>query len=610
VIAAAAAPWAFSKAALRSEVAAQIRRLTGLSVISQGHAVFVVLPRPHISVDNISFANPANTIHIDAQYLKGYVRLAALLTGQIEISSLTLGQPDLRIDISAPKRDSEPAFAGSVISRAARAIPTTADAELADSAKLGALTLVDGRARLTSGQPSADLSIDAINVTLDWRKIGAAATVIGQARMHGEPAGVTAWIASPVGLLRGQRSVLSLKIESPSFSLAADGSLAAMPQWQFSGHIRSTAPSLRALLEQAGYHVPVPGPLNDFSASCDASIEPASTILSGLRLRFDGNSFEGTLAFQARGKAPVLSGTLATSQLSLRQLLPGLSSAASRDGPWDYEPFDFQSYGAADVDLRISAAHVLFSHFEMDDAAFSLMRNGDRVELALAGAKAYQGTVKGRLNANLRDNGVGVRMAGVISGADLAALSFDAFGWPEFYGSLTGSLDLDSDGSSLKDLMRNLDGVANFDIAQGQLTGLDLDSALRQLDKSPLAVLTGIRHGRTSFDHASFGLRFAKGIATIDDGKLENPAFRLAFGGTVDFGERGLDLHAVATSQAAGAKPGKETADFRFDIGGSWDDLAFTPDVRSLIRRSGAAAPLLRQPPETAERSSQEEGAR
>ncbi|MGH6869554.1 MAG: hypothetical protein ACREDA_11945, partial [Methylocella sp.] len=43
-IAAAAAPWAFSNAALRNEIAAQIRHVTGLAAIWQGRAVFVVLP--------------------------------------------------------------------------------------------------------------------------------------------------------------------------------------------------------------------------------------------------------------------------------------------------------------------------------------------------------------------------------------------------------------------------------------------------------------------------------------------------------------------------------------------------------------------------------------
>jgi AsmA protein len=86
-----------------------------------------------------------------------------------------------------------------------------------------------------------------------------------------------------------------------------------------------------------------------------------------------------------------------------------------------------------------------------------------------------------------------------------------------------------------------------------------------------------------------------KGVASIEEGKLENPSLWLGFGGTVDFGERGLDLHAVAKSAAGAAEPGKEGPDFHFDIGGSWDDLAFTPDVRGLIRRSGAAAPLFPQ---------------
>ena len=39
----------------------------------------------------------------------------------------------------------------------------------------------------------------------------------------------------------------------------------------------------------------------------------------------------------------------------------------------------------------------------------------------------------------------------------------------------------------------------------------------------------------------------------------------------------------------------QEAPNFRFDIGGTWDDLEFTPDVRDLIRRSGAAAPLFSQ---------------
>jgi AsmA protein len=589
-IAAAAAPWAFSNAALRNEVASQIRRMTGLATLAQGHAVFVVLPQPHVSIDDVSFTDPTGALRIDAHYLKGYVRLAALLTGRIEISSATLGQPDMRIDL-----DGRPMPPDSVIGRAADAAPATPEAASADEARLGAVTLVDGRARLISKHLAPDVTIDAINVTVDWRKPGAAAIVTGQAQIRGETATIAAWIASPAGLLRGQQSPLSLKIVAPSLSFSVDGGLASVPEWQFGGYIRAATPSLRAILEQAGYAIPLPGPFGDFEAGCDAVVSAQSAVFSDLRLHFDGNEFEGTLAYQARDPAPVLSGTLATNRLSLRPFLSGLPPAAGRDGQWNRDSFEFREAGSTDLDLRISAAHMLFSHFELEDAAFSVMRNSGRLELALAGAKAYQGAIKGRVTFDLGATGVGMQATGTVIGADFAALSFDAFGWPEFNGSLTGTANLESSGASMYELMRNLDGTAQIDVAQGQLGGIDLESALHRIDKSPLALLAGIHRGRTAFDHASFNLRFVKGIASIEEGKLENPSLWLGFGGTVDFGERGLDLHAVAKSAADAAAPGKEVPDFRFDIGGSWDDLAFTPDVRGLIRRSGAAAPLFPQ---------------
>ncbi|MGH6863415.1 MAG: AsmA family protein, partial [Methylocella sp.] len=594
-IAAAAAPWAFSNAALRGEIAAQIRHVTGLATISQSRAVFVVLPQPHISIEGVSFADPSGALHIDARYFKGYVRLAPLFAGRIEIASATLGQPDIQIDL-----DRRPMPLDSVIGRAAVASPAPAEAASADAARLGAVALIDGRARLISKQLSPELAIDAINMTLDWRKLGAAAIVTGQARIRGENAVIAASIASPAELLRGHQSALSLKIDAPSLSLSADGGLASMPKWQFNGRLRAAAPSVRTLMEQAGYFVPLPGPFNDFDANCEAAITAASAVLSGLYLQFDGNDFEGTLAYQARDGAPILSGTLATNRLSLRPFLSSLSPATGRDGRWNRDPFDLKEYGSADLDFRISAAQMVFSHFAIEDAAFSLMRNGSRVELTLAGAKAYQGTIKGRATFDVSGNGVGVQATGAISGADLAALSFDAFGWPEFYGALTGMTNLESAGASMSELMRNLDGTAQIDVVQGQLGGIDLDSVLHRIDKSPLGLLADIHRGRTAFERAGFGLRFVKGVAGIEDGTVENPRLRLAFGGTVDFGERGLDLHAVAMPSIGEAKQGKEIPKFRFDVGGSWDDLAFTPDVRGLIRRSGAAAPLFSLQPDGA----------
>jgi AsmA protein len=126
-------------------------------------------------------------------------------------------------------------------------------------------------------------------------------------------------------------------------------------------------------------------------------------------------------------------------------------------------------------------------------------------------------------------------------------------------------------------------------------------SAVVEIGKaSRFALLADIHRGWTVFERTGFGLRFVKGVASIEEGKLENLSLGLGFGGTVDFSARGLDLHAVAMPSIGEAKPGKEIPKFRFDVGGSWDDLAFTPDVRDLIRRSGAATPLFSYHPDVA----------
>src|ERR1700724_3442380 len=122
-ITAAAAPWAFSNSALRNEIATQIRHVTGLAAISHGRAVFVVLPQPHISIDGVSFADPSGALRIEARYFKGYVRLAPLFAGRIEIASATLGQPDMHIDLDRRSMPED-----SVLGRTADASPATPQA--------------------------------------------------------------------------------------------------------------------------------------------------------------------------------------------------------------------------------------------------------------------------------------------------------------------------------------------------------------------------------------------------------------------------------------------------------------------------------------------------
>jgi AsmA protein len=587
-----AAPWLFSTLALRDAIVAQIRQMTGLVALSQGQAVFVVLPQPHISIDDVSLADPSGSLRIDARYLKGYLRVAPLLRGRLEIAWVALGQPNMDIDL-----DGRPLPSDSAIGSAANAKPASPQAASADEARLGYVSLVDGRARLKNKFSASDLLIEDINVKLDWRKLGGAASVTGRARFRGEPAEIAARIARPIDLLRGEQSTVTLQIQSGALSLSTHGSLTGAPRPQYNGRIVASASSLRKLVQLSGLRVRFPGPFDDFSLTCEVGASPSSATFSDLRLRLDGNDFEGTLAVQSAASGLVLSGTLATNVLSLRPFLSGRPALVGRDGQWSREPFDPKELSLADLDLRISAARMILPRMEIKDAAFSVMNRNGRLEFTLAEAKAYQGAIKGRASFAMTDAGLAFRASGALSKVSIGALASSAFGASRLAGSANGGASIEGVGSSMSELMRGLDGQAHIAIARGELGGIDLDQALRRIDKSPLAVVADLHRGGTAFESASFGLRIAKGVAEIEEGAVQSPSVHLDFGGTADLAERALNLRAVATPAGAADASGREAPQFRFELIGSWDDLIFIPDVRSLIRHSGAAAPLFPQKP-------------
>ena len=75
--------------------------------------------------------------------------------------------------------------------------------------------------------------------------------------------------------------------------------------------------------------------------------------------------------------------------------------------------------------------------------------------------------------------------------------------------------------------------------------------------------------------------------------KLEGGAIRLAVGGSASIPARDLDLKGTASLIVGDAPKAPPAFELPFVVQGRWDDPIMLPDTQSLIRRSGAAAPLL-----------------
>jgi AsmA protein len=76
----------------------------------------------------------------------------------------------------------------------------------------------------------------------------------------------------------------------------------------------------------------------------------------------------------------------------------------------------------------------------------------------------------------------------------------------------------------------------------------------------------------------------------VEDVHVDGPAVKLVLDGSGSIPTRDIDLKGTATLLANASGPG---FDLPFVVQGPWDDPLMLPDPQSLIRRSGAAAPLL-----------------
>ena len=575
----AAVPFLFDGATLLSDVSKQVQATTGLVIEARQRARFVFLPNPHVSLGGLHIHDPSGTLTIDADTLQGEVRLLPLLVGRLELASATLVRPQLTIDL-----DGRAMPANSMIGRAlhAEAANDGSTPQVNAGDRLGSVTLRDGTAILKGGGFARPVAFGHLDVTLDWPDLESAATLTGTLTIADTRADVATWIAQPSSLMRGDRSAVTLNLRSTPLDLSAAGDLVDASTASFRGHIAVRAPLLPAALAVVGTDIVSPAPLADLSLNSDARIDAdhggALRIdLPRLDLRVDGNRYEGTLAFQ-NGTKPSLSGTLATEDLGLAPFLSTAPRLVDADRQWTRAPIPLRRATALGLDLRISATHLHLRPVTVDDAALAVISRDDRLEIALIEGTAYGGALKARVSYGVDGGELNLRGAGSLTGADAAALSWDAFARQVAAGSLSGSANIESTGDSPAALMAHLQGWAKGKVSDGELSGVDVGLGLRALAQGQAAaVMPAFHAGRTPFQAFDVSLRLADGIATIGEATMRGPDATLSIVGGANIGDRTLDLHVLAATPADAVPGGK--VQLPIHVTGSLNKVIFSPVV-------------------------------
>jgi AsmA protein len=574
--------WFINRDALRAAVEAQIRSVTGLDLVVNGNIDVSVFPASYVSFHDVGLkggatADPALGVDV----LTANLRLLPLLLQRFEIADVMMLRPKIRVVREADGRSNWTPFIDTI----ARTMKPGAENQVSFSE----IRIQDGVLTYEDAANHASESLGDIDLSLAWPSISRSFAATGQFDWRGERIDGSISISDFLAALSGDRSGLKARLASPPLKLAFDGTVANRTSMMMEGTLTVDSASLRNALRWTGQPPPGAGGFGRFALRARANVIGASIALTNVNVELDGNVAEGVMTYANNGRQ-TLQATLAAGALDFTPYISTFRLLASGARDWNRQLFDLNALSTTDLDMRLSAAAVTVGSSKLGRTAFGANLRGGALALSVGEAQMYGGIAKGSFGIARSDAVADVKAQFEFTDVDLQACASELFGITKLSGRGNLNVSLVGSGSSPFGLAQSLDGTASLTGHDGAIAGFNVEQLLKRLERRPLSGAGNFRSGSTPYDSLTIALKFADGIATAEDIRLEGPAARVTMTGTASIPAREYDMKGVASLISANAAP---SFDLPFVVQGPWDDPLIFPDPESLIRRSPASAPLL-----------------
>ncbi|HET7850322.1 MAG TPA: AsmA family protein [Pseudolabrys sp.] len=569
--------------AVRNQVKAEIRAVTGLDPVLRGKATVSLFPSGFVSFADVLLGDTAQPA-LTAKRLTAHLRFFPLLVGRVEIADIALEQPTISIDLAPDGRSN---WSGLIT-----ALVRSHKPEPVKVAGFSEIRIDHGTVALHEAAHQFSETLEDVEFSLAWPSISKSFGATGHFTWHDEPIDASLTLGDFAAALHGGPTGLKLRLSGQPIKAAFDGSISVKPTVKIDGTLAADTASLRNALIWAG-EKPLPGGgFGRFSLKARTNVVGGTINLSNVNVDLDGNSAEGVLTFATDGRQ-ALQGTLAADTLDLTPYVSTVRLLSANPRGWSNGPINLEGLSGVDLDLRLSAAKVILSDAKLGRTAIAAnLRDGNLV-VTVGESQAYNGIIKGSFALANFNSGARLKGQMQFSDVDLETCLDQIFGLRRLEGKGDIAFSIEGSGNSVLAVTRTLNGTASLHGRHGALAGLNIEHLLRRLKDRPLSGGDEFRTGRTPYDKIDVSMKIVNGKVAVDGVKIEGPAVKLALSGSASIPNRELDLKGTAGLIAAA---NQTTAPFElpFVVQGSWDDPLMLPDVEALIRRSDAAAPLLK----------------
>jgi AsmA protein len=569
-------------ASVRDAVKTEIHAVTGLDPLLGNDVSLSLFPSGTVRFRNVLLGDEhTGEPAVAADELTARLRYFPLLAGRIEIADVTLVRPTINVTFGA---DGQSNWSG-LITSLAHALQPNPDR----TASFSEIGIQDGTVVVHDAGRNATERLENLEFQVAWPSISRSFGANGHFVWRNEPVEASLTLGDFVAALTGDRSGLKVRLSSAPLTLAFDGSASDQPTLKIEGTLGVESPSLRDAMRWTGEKKLPFGGFGRFALRAQSDIGGGVASLSNVNVELDGNTAEGALTLSTDSHR-LVQGTLAADALDLTPYVSGFQLLARNERNWNRMPLAFDGINDMNLDLRLSAASIKISNAQLGRTAVAANMHDGKLDLTIGEAQAFGGVAKGTLGLAATNDGVGVASNMQFVNVDLESCLGQVFGLHKIEGRGNLAVNVAGSGDSVLAVTHALNGTAALNASSGALNGINIEQLLQRLERRPLSGNGDFRSGRTPFDQLAINLKVEQGTVSINDMHIDGPSVRLEVTGQASVPTRDLDLRGVASLISTSSD---NEFDLPFVVQGPWDDPIMLPDPQSLIRHSGAAAPLL-----------------
>jgi AsmA protein len=564
----------------RDRVKDEISAVTGLDPVLRGASSVSLFPTGNVTFTDVALGEDGEPA-LTAERLTARLRFFPLLVGRVEIADVSLERPTIAITLDRNGRSNWSGLLATL---------TRTQKTDSRSAAFSEIRIIDGRVIVRDLARDTSETFEHAEVSLAWPSISNSFGATGRVTWRGEPLDASLTLSDFGAALAGNKSGIKMRVTGVPIKAAFDGSFSTAPTVKIEGMLTADSASLRDAMRWTGQR-PLPGGgFGRFSLKAQTNVVGGTIALSSVHVELDGNTAEGVLTFATDGRQ-MIQGTLAADALDLTPYVSTVRLLTANQREWNSARLTLDGLTGFDVDLRLSTGQLTLATTKLGRTAITANLRGGHLNVTIGESQGFGGIIKGSIALANFETGVEVKSQLQFTDVNLAECLDQLIGTRRVEGKGNLAFALEGAGDSVLALTRTLSGTASVTGTQGTLAGFDIEQLLRRLERRPLSGSGDFRSGRTPYDLFAVLVKIAQGTMSIDELKIEGRSVRLAMAGTAAIPSRELDLQGTATLVAPAAAGGG--FDLPFFVTGTWDSPLMLPDPQALIRRSGAAAPLL-----------------